>query len=481
MTIRKLFFLLLAWAGFFSCHAPHAGAKPNVLFLICDDLNCDISCYGHPLVKTPHIDRLARRGVRFENAYCQYPLCGPSRASFMTGMYPDQTLVRTNPVFVRQTVPNVVTMPQLFRQNGYFTTRIGKIFHYRVPRGIGSSGYDDPYSWDLAINPRGRDKKDEPLIFSVKPGEYGGYLSWLAAEGDDGEQTDGIAVRTAARLITEYGREQKPFFLAIGLYRPHTPYVAPQKYFDLYPPETMIIPEVPDGYLNTIPVPVQKKLMKKKEHYNLSKPLARQAKQAYYAAVTFADAQIGIVLDALDEAGLSDETIVVFTSDHGYHLGEHRHWLKTTLFENAARVPLIIAGPGITAQGQSTTSLAELTDLYPTLADLCGLHPPQNLSGVSLVNILTDTSRQARTSALTQLKSDYSVRTPQYRYTEWGEQGSDGIELYDHKTDPEEMKNLAGDERYDQVRQKLSLLLRMRIKEANRVPAGVRQVHFEVD
>ncbi|QDV17202.1 Choline-sulfatase [Gimesia panareensis] len=477
--IRLLILITLAMGG--SYQPADAAAKPNVLFLICDDLNCDIGCYGHPQVKTPNIDRLAKRGVRFKNAYCQYPLCGPSRASFMTGMYPDQTLVRTNPVFVRQMVPNVVTLSQLFRQNGYFATRIGKIFHYGVPGNIGSSGHDDPYSWDLAINPRGRDKDDEPLIFSVKPGEYGGYLSWLAAEGEDREQTDGIAVRTAARLIAEYGKTQKPFFLAVGLYRPHTPYVAPQKYFDLYPPEEMTIPEVPEGYLKTLPVPAQKKLTKKKEHFNLSKPLARQAKQAYYAAVTFADAQIGIVLEALEQAGLSDDTIIVFTSDHGYHLGEHRHWLKTTLFENAARIPLIIAGPGIQAKGQSTSSLAELTDLYPTLAELCELEPPANLSGVSQAKTLSDPSRQARTSALTQLKLNYSIRTPQFRYTEWGPQGTEGVELYDHQSDPEEMKNLAENPEYEQVRQKLSRLLRQRVVEANRAPAGIKQVHFVGD
>ncbi len=174
-----------------------AADRPNVLFLICDDLNCDIGCYGHPSVRTPNIDRLAQQGVRFDRAYCQYPLCGPSRASFMTGLYPDQTLVQRNAIYIREHVPNVNTMSQMFRDAGYFATRIGKIYHYNVPKHIGTSGHDDPYSWNYTINPRGRDKDDEDKIFSLQPGSFGGTLSWLAADGTDEEQTDGIAATAA--------------------------------------------------------------------------------------------------------------------------------------------------------------------------------------------------------------------------------------------------------------------------------------------
>ena len=239
--------LLLMASGSASRGAEDEKARTNVLFLICDDLNCDIGCYGHPLVKTPNIDRLAERGVRFENAYCQFPLCGPSRASFMTGLYPDQSLVRRNAIYIREHVPNVLTLSQTFRSGGYFATRIGKIYHYNVPKHIGTSGHDDPYSWDYTINPRGRDTDDEGQIFSLRPGSFGGTLSWLAADGTDAEQTDGIAATEAVRLLGEYAREGTPFFLAVGLFRPHTPYVAPKKYFEMYPREKIVVPTVPEA------------------------------------------------------------------------------------------------------------------------------------------------------------------------------------------------------------------------------------------
>lgn len=453
-----------------------ARVKPNVLFLICDDLNCNLGCYGHAQVKTPNIDRLAEQGVRFEGAFCQYPLCGPSRASFMTGLYPDQTNVRRNPVFVRERLPNVTTMSQLFRYRGYKSARIGKIYHYGVPSNIGSSGHDDPLSWDYAINPRGRDREEEHLIFSVRPGEFGGYMSWLAADGSDEEQTDGIAATEAVELINRFTDRDEPFFLAVGLYRPHTPYVAPKKYFDLYSPDDMVIPEVPPGYLQTLPSLAQKSLTKKKEHYTITKDKARLAKQAYYASVSFADAQIGRILDGLKQAGAMDNTVIIFTSDHGYHLGEHGHWLKTALFENAARVPLIIAGPGVSAKGQTSMSLAELTDLYPTVADLCGITPPAFLSGVSLKPVLNDPASTPRTSALTQLKQNYTIRTEHFRYTEWGPQGSAGAELYDRRSDPQELINLAGSDQYAATRRELAELLHARVTDSRRAPAGLKQI-----
>jgi len=454
-----------------------AAAGPNVLFLICDDLNCDLGCYGHPFAQSPNIDRLASRGVRFENAFCQYALCGPSRASMMCGLYPDQTLVRRNPEYIRDHVPNVQTMSQMFRKSGYFATRIGKIYHYGVPRQIGTSGYDDPASWDHTFNPRGRDKDEEDLIFSVKPGQYGGYMSWLAADGTDEEQTDGIAATKASGLIEEYVKEGRQFFLAVGLYRPHTPYVAPKKYFELYPTEKIRVPQVPDGYLDTLPPPARHSLTKKPEHYNISDELARQAIQAYHASITFADAQVGRILDALERSGAIDNTIVVFTSDHGYHMGEHGHWLKTTLFENAARVPLIIAGPGVTAAGRSTSSLAELVDLYPTLAELTGLSAPDYVSGVSLAPTLKDPSAQPRTSAMTQLKDrNHTVRTADFRYTEWGEGGSDGVELYDRRADPEELVNRASDPDYTETAARLAKLLHTRVEAGRTPPEGVRQI-----
>ena len=477
MLARALITLCLPVAASINVGFSADAAKPkNVLFLICDDLNCDLGCYGHPLVKSPNIDRLAARGVRFQNAYCQYPLCGPSRASFMTGMYPDQTLIHRNSVYIRERVPNVETLSQMFRKNGYFATRIGKIYHYGVPRHIGTSGHDDPYSWDYTINPRGRDKDDEPLIFSLRPGQFGGTLSWLAAEGTDEEQTDGIGATEAVKLLMDYSKQNKTFFLAVGFYRPHTPYVAPARYFDMYPRDRIVVPQIPDGYLETIPSPARRSLTRKRSNVNLPDNLARQAIQGYYASITFVDAQVGRVLDALKESGLADNTVVLFTSDHGYHMGEHGHYQKTTLFENAARVPLIITNPGMTTKGETTKTPAEMVDFYPTLAELCGLEGPKSLSGVSLAGALKDPARAVRECALTQYATGYSIRTARYRYTEWGPNGKNGIELYDHHSDPNEMHNLANRPEHAESIAKLSQLLHRRVADARRAPKGVRQI-----
>ena len=447
--------------------------RPNVLFLICDDLNCDLGCYGHEVMRSPNIDRLAARGVRFENAHCQYPLCGPSRASFLAGLYPDQTLVHKNAIYLREHGPNLKTLPQMFRDAGYTATRIGKLFHYHVPAHIGTSGHDDPWSWDYTINPRGRDRADENITFSLKPGSFGGTMSWLAADGTDEEQTDGIAATEAIRFLQKYSDEKTPFFLAVGLYRPHTPYVAPKKYFELYPTEDIKVPTVPKNYLETIPKPHQHFLTRKREQVNLANDLAKQAIQAYYASATFADAQIGRILDALKDNGLEDNTVVVFTTDHGYHLGEHGHYLKTSLFENATRVPLIVAGPGV-VKGTATT-FAEMVDFFPTLAELCELKPPKHLSGKSLVAALENPDVQVRDSALTQLGSGYSVRTKRFRYTEWGENGALGKELYDRSNDPDEMVNIAGHKDYKEQQEILATIFRGRVDHAKTPPKGVAQ------
>jgi iduronate 2-sulfatase len=476
-ALSLIVLLHFAWA---TCSRAQSYSSPNVLFLICDDLNCDLSSYGHPLVKSPNIDRLARRGVRFDRAYCQFPLCGPSRASFMTGLYPDQTLVQKNAVYIREHVPNVLTLPQAFRNAGYFAQRIGKIYHYQVPKHIGTSGHDDPYSWNYTINPRGRDKTDESLIFSLTPGSFGGTLSWLAADGDDFEQTDGIAASEAAEALAGFAKSKKPFFLAVGLYRPHTPYVAPKKYFDMYPLEAIRVPEVPVDYHSTLPEPAAKSITNKKQQVNLKIDLARQAIQAYYASISFADAQVGRILRALEETGLSENTIVVFTSDHGYHMGEHGHWQKTTLFENAARVPMIIAGPGVSARGVAAAP-AEMLDLYPTLTDLCAVERPSYLSGISLVPMLSDLNAKVRESALTQYGTGYSIRTPQFRYTEWGTAGVHGNELYNHQTDPHEMHNLAMEPQSREQVDELSKLLRARVSDATKPPQTIVQNRTDIN
>ena len=460
-----------------------AADKPNVLFIISDDLNCDLSINGNPVIRTPNMERLAQRGVVFERAYCQYPVCNPSRSSLMTGLYPDQTGVISNGDNFRNHIPDVVTLPQMFGNNGYSAARVGKIYHYGVPNQIGTNGVDDPASWDKVVNPKGRDKFDEPLIFTIgNPGDFGGTLSWLAADGLDEEQTDAIGAEAMVELLEDGG--DQPFFLAMGFYRPHTPYVAPRKYFEMYPLISKIrLPDEPPDDLLDVPAAAWVMRVHQDKMNELTKI---EAIQAYYASVSFMDAQLGRVLDALDRLDLWKDTIVVFTSDHGYHMGEHRLWQKTTLFENSARVPLVIAAPGFEkTQGRRTGAVTELIDLYPTLADLAGVAPPPHLMGTSLRAQLQDVNAPGRAAALTVFDThdrlhprdphfpkshSYSIRTERYRYTQWGESGWQGTELYDHLSDPGEITNLAEDAEYADLARRLEDLLKTRVGRARAEP-----------
>jgi iduronate 2-sulfatase len=427
--------------------------KLNVLYIVSDDLNNSLGCYGHPQVKSPRIDELAKRGVRFERAYCQFPLCNPSRSSFLTGLRPDQTGVQDNAFVFRKKIPDVVTLPQLFQKNGYFVARVGKLYHYGVPNQIGTDGLDDPPSWQKVINPKGRDKDDEDKIFSIDGKKsFGGTLSWLSADGTDEEQTDGKIAEAAIGLLEQ--NKDKPFFLAVGFFRPHTPYVAPHKYFDKYPPDKVPLVKMPADDRKDIPDPA---LPVKNPSYGLDEKTQREAVQAYFAAITFMDQQVGKLLDALDRLKLRDNTIVVFHSDHGYHLGEHGLWQKQSLFEESARVPLMIAVPGMKTAGQASPRVAELVDVYPTVAALCGLKGPENLAGKSLEPLLAKPDAAWDKVAVTQVQrgggqpakaktppaafKGYSVRNERYRYTQWDD-GKRGAELYDHESDPQEITNL---------------------------------------
>src|SRR5712691_10194028 len=366
--------LAVAWWPSLSASAAE---KLNVLFVVSDDLCARLGCFGDLVVKSPNIDRLAARAVRFERAYCQFPLCNPSRTSFLTGLRPDTTGVYDNSLQFRKTVPDHVTLPQTFQKAGYFVARVGKLFHYGVPAQIGTDGLDDSPSWQQVINPRGRDKDDEEQIFTLNPNapgpaRFGGTLSWLAADGEDAEQTDGLSAAASIKLLERL--KDQPFFLACGFFRPHTPYVSPKKWFAKYPLEEITLPVLAANYRDGVPQAAF--LSSKPEQENISDDLRRQAIQAYHAATSFMDAQIGLLLDALDRLKLADKTIVVFLSDHGYHLYEHGLWQKMSLFENAARVPLLIAVPGNKSNGQACHRTVELVDLHPTLADLCGLTAP---------------------------------------------------------------------------------------------------------
>ena len=458
-----LVFFLVAFTG-------KAQEKKNVLFIIADDLNCYLGSYGHQLAKTPNIDQLAEEGLLFENAYCNFPLCGPSRASMMTGLYPDQNNVKGNAILIRDRVPDAVTMTQVFMKHGYAATRIGKIYHYNNPGDIGTPGHDDPASWSHTINPRGRDKDEEDQIFSLVPGSFGATLSWMAADGTDEEQTDGIAATEAIEQIEKHAASGEPFFLGLGFYKPHTPFVAPKRYFEMYPRELISVPEVPEGYLESLPEPAQRILTMRKSQIDLPDSLAVSAIQAYLATISFLDAQVGRVLDALEQNGLKENTIVVFTSDHGYHMGEHDHYQKRTLFEYSARIPLIISYPGQSKRGQRTGSLVEMIDFYPTLCELAGLEYPENISGKSMVPVLNNPRKKIRKDAFTQTVFDgYSVITDRYRYIRWGEGGEGLVELYDIRNDPGEMINLAGREKYERVMKKMDKRLNERVKLAGKL------------
>lgn len=452
-----------------------AAEKWNVLYIVSDDLNNSLGCYGHPLVKSPNIDRLAARGMRFDRAYCQFPLCNPSRTSFLTGLRPDQSTVFDNAREFRTEVPKITTLPQLFQQHGYAVMRVGKLYHYGVPTQIGTDGLDDKPSWQRVINPRGRDKDDEPTIFTLQPGQFGGTLSWLAAEGEDSEQTDGKGAAAVVQLLEEH--KDKPFFIACGFYRPHTPYVAPKPYFTHYPLAKLMLAGGPANDRDDIPRPA---LTVNPPHYGISEALQREAMQAYFASIEFMDAQVGHVLDALDRLNLADKTVVVFHSDHGYHLGEHGMWQKQSLFEESARVPVIVSTPGMKARGQASSRLVELIDLYPTVADVCGLPAPKWLPGKSFAPLLDEPSQPWKPAAITQVRRGgggnkkkaatpatvgYSIRSERYRLSVWGD-GAQGLELYDHESDPHEYANLAADPAHAETVATLRKLLKETLSAA---------------
>lgn len=445
MKLRTLLALFLFVS---SLHA--AEKKLNVLFIAVDDMNNDLGCYGQTLAHSPNLDRLAKQGVRFDHAYCQFPLCSPSRTSVMTGLRPDTTRVFDLRTHFRTGMPDVVTMSQAFKNSGYYAARVGKIYHYGNPGDIGTSGLDDAPSWQEVVNPAGRDKTAlEPEIINHSPKRgLGSAMCLLSDKTDkDEEHTDGKVATEAIRLLEAH--QSEPFFLAVGFYKPHTPYVAPQKYFDLHPLAKMTLPAVAPGFDNAVPEPALTST-RPWPYFGVTPEQARECKQAYYATISFVDAQIGRVLDALDRLKLRDNTVVVFWSDHGYHLGEHGLWMKQSCFEESARVPLIIAAPG-KAAGETCLRTVELVDLYPTLADLAGVAAPKNLEGASLRPLLENPQAEWKRPAYTQVQRGafpgHSVRTERWRYTEW-DGGEKGAELYDHETDPQELKNLAVDPKF---------------------------------
>ncbi len=459
--VRVLFVCALICAG----TAFAADHRPNVLFIAVDDMNNDLGCYGHPVVKSPHIDRLAARGVRFDRAYCQFPLCSPSRSSLMTGLRPGTTRVFDLQYRFRQGLPDVVTLSQCFGQNGYYHGRVGKIYHYGNPGDIGTSGLDDPKSWQEVFNPAGRDKtalETDVIRYPVgkKGNGLGATMAFLSDKpGKDEDHTDGKVATQAIELLEKH--RAGPFFLAVGFYKPHCPWIAPSKYFDLYAMDQMKLPPLSTGLTNKVPRPSLASTTPW-PYKGVTPDQARECKLAYYASISFVDAQIGRVLDAVDRLKLWDNTVVVFWSDHGYHLGEHGLWMKQSCYEESARVPLIIAAPG-KARGKSSPRTVELVDLYPTLADLAGIAAPQNLEGASLRPLLDKPDAAWNRPAFTQVQRGqfpgYTVRTERWRYIEWDD-GEKGVQLFDHDNDPHELDNLAGLPKHAKVEAEMKALVR---------------------
>jgi iduronate 2-sulfatase len=441
--------------------------RMNVLFIATDDMNNALGCYGHPVVKTPHIDRLAGRGMRFDRAYCQFALCSPSRTSVMTGLGPDTTKVYNLTKHFRSVMPDVVTLSQCFQKNGYFAARVGKIYHYGNPGQIGTDGLDDAASWNERVNPKGIDKDEESKLTNHTPERkgFGSALAFYASPAPDEAHTDGMVAEETIRLMEKH--KDEPFFLAAGFYRPHCPFITPKKYFDMYPAEKMEPIPYTEGE-NTIAPPWA--YFTKPPNWNMTRRQTQEVLQSYFASISFVDANVGKLLGALERLGLAENTVVVFWSDHGYGVGEHGQWMKQTVFEAASRVPLVVAAPGAKAKGKATGRTVKLLDLYPTLADLCGLdHVPGNLQGRSLRPLLDNPMAKWDKPAVSQVARNangkpeslmgYSVRTERYRYTEWKD-GEEGAELYDYQADPREMQNLAKSDRHAKVRAELKEQLR---------------------
>lgn len=463
---------------------------PNVLMIVADDLAACLGSYGHPVCRTPHLDRLAAEGVRFSRAYCQFPVCAPSRASLMSGLYPEANGVVQNGGTLgsyRAVTPELAEHPSLggfLRGRGYFTARVSKIFHMGVPGGIerGETGGDDPDSWDYAYDVMGPETLSPGVrtLLSPRRRHYGSSFAVTVVPDElAGAQTDHLATSQAIAILESRAREViagatnklkpkvgQPFFLAVGLVRPHVPFVAPERCFELYPTGAMTPPEFPEDDLADVPRPARSG--RNEGNYDMSDEQQRQALAGYYASVSFLDEQIGRLLDALDRLELRRRTVVVFLSDHGWNLGEHGCWQKLTLWEEVTRVPLIVSAPGFEASaGETCASLVELVDLYPTLAELTGLGPeaPARLQGTSLRPLLADPGAvdpEADAYTLTS-RGARSLRFEDWRYSDWGEAGE---ELYDHATDPHEFVNLAGDARYAAVLETLRARLERRAAAA---------------
>ena len=453
----------------------------NLLFIAVDDLRPELGCYGNRTIHTPHIDSIAERGLTFLRAYCQQATSSPSRTSLLTGRRPDTTEIYNATTHFRRYLPNVVTLPQRFRQQGYLTTAFSKIYH--------KPQLDDPRSWSVPpwipdgfawgsdenrtfaqrrwdrLREAGWISKEayyyEPSKRQVPAEGAAGWemRSWESPDLPDEALPDGRTAEQAIRALHQI--RAKPFFLAVGFLKPHLPFVAPKKYYDLYPAGTTRTAKnvFPPAYAPPFALHDSAELRAYTDipmSGGVPPYKARELVRGYYASVSYVDAQIGRLLGALDDLGLRERTVIVLWGDHGYHLGDHGLWNKYTNFETATRTPLIVSAPDRRGAGRKTEALTELVDVYPSLCDICGLERPDGLEGSSFLPLFKDPDRLWKRAAFSQYPRDipgagdgmgYSMRTDRYRYTEWlvKETGFRARELYDHQTDPEENSNIAND------------------------------------
>lgn len=507
---RSFHYVILLVCLLFSTPLLKAQEKPNILLIISDDLNTRIGPYMDIANHTPNLDRLAEQGVQFSRAYSQYPLCGPSRASLMSGLYPETSGIIGNSTTLgsyRKETPALSDHPSVagfFRERGYYTTRVSKIFHMGVPGGIerGDVGGDDPDSWDDAYNVTGPETlgPGQLELLSPKNHHYGGNFSrMIIPDSLKYTQTDYLAASQAIAILenrtggiaegaTNLVREKPdaPFFLAVGFVRPHVPLIAPESSFKPYPEEEVILP--PGKVGNDVPDQALRQQNERK--FGMSDRQKRRVISGYMASVRFMDQQVGRLLDTLDRLGIRKETIVIFLSDHGYNLGEHDSWSKICLWEGSVRVPLIISVPGTEYQtnyGTTNKTITELIDLYPTLTELTGFSAenPSMLQGKSLESYLSgsQTALQERDSdayTVSYQGNAASIRTERWRYTRWGKEVQDNNEeLYDHENDPEEYYNLVEDPEYKDVLKKMRKKLNSKQQKIQNFSVSERAITME--
>jgi len=451
-----------------------ADSRWNVLFIAVDDMRAELGCYGDSSVTSPHIDALAERGTLFERAYCQQAVCNPSRASLLTGLRPDTIGIWDLPTHFRDKHPELVTLPQHFLQQGYFTQNIGKIFHnWRQDAHEG-----DAPSWSVpAVLHYNSHGNDQPVVAEPMPPNLSAVPRTEMRDVPDSAYFDGRIADLAVQALDERHSADEPFFLAVGFWKPHAPFNAPTRYWDLYSRPSVSLPVNPDPPFGVPDIAMHdsREILRGFKSKWPNEEQTRTLRHGYYAGISYVDAQIGKLLGAVNRLDLWKNTVVVFWSDHGFHLGEHHLWAKTSNFELDARVPLIIATPSHTG-GQRTSSLVELIDLYPTLTDLCRLPPVSELDGVSLVPVLDDPSTVVKDGAMTQHTRPayppkdkdpdvmgYSLRTDSYRYTEWRDFHTGELvasELYDHVNDPRETVNVADQAEHSDLVRELARQLR---------------------